>query len=145
MGKYLRRGTRTAMTSWGYNLILNRSHPRAMHNGYIHKAILLGEKALGKPLPLGAEMHHVNGIKDDDSSGNHVICQDRAYHMLLHQRMRALKVCGNAKWMKCAYCKQYDDPANMYVRKSGSCQAWHRKCHTNTEKRRMENGRTSQL
>lgn len=44
------------------------------------------EQALGKPLPPGVEVHHADGSKADDAPL--VICQDRAYHMLLHQRMR---------------------------------------------------------
>lgn len=42
------------------------------------------ELALGKPLPLGAEVHHVH-----DRADTLVICQDREYHLLLHARMRA--------------------------------------------------------
>jgi hypothetical protein len=44
------------------------------------------ELALGKPLPPGAEVHHADGSVADDAPL--VICQDRAYHMLLHKRMR---------------------------------------------------------
>lgn len=44
------------------------------------------ELALGKPLPRGAEVHHADGSMRDDAPL--VICQDRAYHMLLHKRMR---------------------------------------------------------
>jgi hypothetical protein len=44
------------------------------------------EIALGKPLPKGAEVHHLDGSTSD--AAPLVICQDRAYHMLLHKRMR---------------------------------------------------------
>lgn len=47
------------------------------------------EIALGKPLPKGAEVHHADGTKGDNSPL--VICQDRSYHMLLHKRMRELR------------------------------------------------------
>lgn len=51
----------------------------------------LAEKALGKPLPPGAEIHHMNGDKGDNYTPfNIVICPDRAYHMYLHQRAREL-------------------------------------------------------
>lgn len=54
---------------------------------------LRAEAALGKPLPLGAEVHHVDGSKGDTAPL--VICQDGAYHQLLHYRMRVLRAGGN--------------------------------------------------
>jgi hypothetical protein len=116
------------LTSHGYRIVKNREHPRAMMNGYVFEHILLAEKALGKALPDNSEIHHSNGIKNDNSFGNLVICEGRGYHMLLHQRKRALAACGHTDWLRCAYCKQYDAKENMYTRKNVS-QAWHRKCH----------------
>lgn len=70
--------------------------------------VLLAEKALGKKLPKGVVVHHIdsNGLNNDPS--NLVICPDEAYHQLLHLRMRALAECGNADWRKCPYCKEWD-------------------------------------
>lgn len=49
----------------------------------------LAEKALGKSLPEGAEVHHMNEDKADNKSPlNLIICPDRAYHKLLEQRTR---------------------------------------------------------
>lgn len=57
-------------------------HPRANPaNGCIRLHVLGAEKALGKPLPDNAVIHH----HDKEQL---VICQDQAYHMLIHQRMR---------------------------------------------------------
>ena len=89
--------------------------------------IRTAEKALGKPLPKEADIHHIDGDPANNNPRNLVICPSRAYHMLIHKRQRALGECGNADWLKCYICKKYDAPGNMYVRKSGSGR--HRECH----------------
>ena len=99
--------------SKGYPLIYEPTHPKANNRGYVHEHVLIAEKALGKFLPKGCEVHHIDKNKIDVSSGNLVICQDRAYHMLLHQRQRAFDACGNANFRKCVHCKLYSDHETM--------------------------------
>lgn len=48
------------------------------------------ELALGKPLPYGVVVHHVDGNPGNNENSNLVICEDRAYHSLLHSRTEAL-------------------------------------------------------
>jgi hypothetical protein len=55
-----------------------------------------------------------------------VLCENQAYHSLLHSRARAAQTCGNASWRPCRHCRQYDDPSRMYI---GPRQAHHRECH----------------
>ena len=125
----------------GYSLILMPEHPKAdPTTGYVYEHILIAQKALGKMLPPKAIVHH-HGPKKDQCL---VICEDQEYHMLLHQRMRALKACGNANYRKCGYCGIWDDPKNMRIyKRSGtrhqSCQNEYRRnkrnninyiCHT---------------
>lgn len=83
----------------------------------VDEHILIAEKALGRKLPEGVEIHHVDGNGFNNSPNNLVICPDSAYHNLLHQRQRAFDACGNYNWRKCPYCKQYDDPANLVFHK----------------------------
>lgn len=64
---------------------------------YAH--ILKAEKALGHPLPDGAEIHHLNLDHRDDGPGNLVVCPDHAYHLLLHRRTKELELTD--------YCKQH--------------------------------------
>jgi hypothetical protein len=62
------------------------------------------EKALGKPLPPKAIVHHADGSKRDDAPL--VICPDDAYHMLLHRRMTILRAGGNPNTdLICSKCK----------------------------------------
>ena len=99
----------------GYINIYQPDHPNTHNNGYIFEHILIAEKALGKYLPQGAVIHHVDGNRKNNSPNNLVICQDNVYHHSLHRRIRALKTCGHVNWRKCNYCHQYDSPENMYV------------------------------
>lgn len=76
---------------------------------------IIAERVLGKPLPTGAEVHHVDENPKNNRNDNLVICPDHSYHRLLHRRTNALNACGNADWRKCNYCKQWDDPANLRI------------------------------
>lgn len=77
--------------------------------------IVVAETVIGRKLPAGAHVHHVDGNKLNNWPYNLVICPDAGYHRLLHQRMDALNACGNADWLKCKFCGQYDDPANLRI------------------------------
>ncbi len=80
-----------------------------------NKHVIVAEKALGKPLPTGAQVHHVDGDGMNYSNANLVICEDNAYHKLLHSRQRALRECGNPDFRRCWACKTWDDPANLII------------------------------
>lgn len=118
------KGGRTVDSS-GYVLIKIPSHPRAMGNGYVFEHILVCEKALGKPLPHGAVPHHHDGNQGNNAPSNLVVCQDLAYHNLLHQRQRALEACGNVHWRKCPFCKKYDAIENLQTYRGSH---YHRSC-----------------
>lgn len=98
----------------------------------LHTAI--AEMVLGKKLPQKAVVHHIDGDKRNNTNGNLIICENQAYHKLLHRRERALIACGNVNWRKCNICKEYDDPFNLYISK-GHCH--HFSCSTNYKRERM--------
>lgn len=53
----------------------------------VYEHVWLAEKALGKPLPEKAVVHHMNEQPADNYTPfNLVICPDQAYHLLLHRR-----------------------------------------------------------
>ena len=97
----------------GY-VMLRQAHHRASQRGYVLEHILIAERALRRPFPAGAEVHHVNGVRDDNRSCNLVVCEDRAFHMLLHARARALKASGHPDWRPCWLCGSYDAPAALH-------------------------------
>jgi hypothetical protein len=87
---------------------------RLTRNGErVRRSVVIVEAALGKRLPGGAEVHHVDGDRSGDRPGNLVACESRGYHTLLHQRSRALRACGHANWRSCNACKTYDAPENL--------------------------------
>lgn len=52
---------------------------------YEHR--VLAEKALGRPLPEGAVVHHTGSPSDNHGYFKLVICPSQDYHLLLHRRM----------------------------------------------------------
>src|SRR5882762_7193261 len=90
-------------------LVAKRGTPKKGVSGYITiynklEHVLVAEKALGKALPEGAEVHHIDGNPSNNDSRNLVICPNHAYHFLIEARTRAYKACGNPNWAKCRYC-----------------------------------------
>jgi hypothetical protein len=69
--------------------------------------VMIAERALGKVLPPGTHIHHVDGDKGNNANRNLVICQDQAYHFLLHVRARVLRAGGNPNTQViCADCQR---------------------------------------
>jgi len=104
-------------------------HPRKQYNGYIREHILIAERAIGKELPEGVQVHHYGATGDNSKI---VICENQEYHFLLHIRAKALKECGHAGWRKCKFCQQYDSLDNIYCvkinGKKGGWNTYHMEC-----------------
>lgn len=114
----------------GYVLVYVPNHPRSNKAGCVHEHILVAEEALGKYLPAKSVVHHVDETKDNNSPTNLVICENVAYHNLLHQRLRALKASGNPNAVRCRYCKGYEDQDRITPSR------YHTRCKNQKEKER---------
>lgn len=91
------------------------------------------EKALGKPLPPKAVVHHLTESLAMDSPI--CICDDQRYHMLLHVRTRVKTAGGNPNTDKiCSHCRtvqpKTDFPKNRY-----NGDGLHSMCRTCTNER----------
>jgi hypothetical protein len=81
------------------------NHPRATASGEVYAHVVIAEAALGKSLPAGAEVHHVDGDPRNNAPRNLVICENRAYHRLLHARARIVRMGGKPDGERvCAIC-----------------------------------------
>ena len=91
-----------------------KDHPRACGKGVVYDHVIVAEAVLGKYLPDGAQIHHVDGVKTNNAHSNLVICQDAAYHSLLHVRQRVLQAGGDPNAEKiCATCQRVK-PLNQF-------------------------------
>jgi len=115
--------------------IWSPEHPLADAQGYVFERLALAMKALGKMLPPHAEVHHVNRQGGDNRPGNLVICQDNAYHKLLHSRTEACEACGHADWRRCEYCHAWDSPVHVIETKPAR-NHHHRQCRNEYGRRR---------
>ena len=80
---------RTSLGRWvhkvtGYIMVKDRGYLEYEHR-------LLAEKALGKPLPKEAVVHHMYAPDDNHGPFKLIVCPNQEYHMLLHKRMEALE------------------------------------------------------
>ncbi len=88
-----------------YPTVFCASHPKRKRR-IIEEHVLICEKALGHVLPAKAAVHHWNENKRDNRNENLVICQDNAYHMLLHARRRRLTDTGDLSTKRCCQCHE---------------------------------------
>lgn len=119
-----------------------RSEMRDGQQMHVHRK--RAEQALGKTLPSKAVVHHADGSISDDAPL--VICQNQAYHRLLHARMRVKAAGGNPNTDKvCSDCGLVKPKAAFYQvsRSSDGYFNYCRDCtrvHNSAEYKRQQKG-----
>jgi len=116
----------------GYKIIRLGKGQAAKH---VPQHVFVAEQALGKPLPHGAQVHHVDLNKGNNANANLVICQDQLYHKLLHLRTEALWETGDQHKRRCGFCGEFDSPIHMSVLKTSKkgFKYYHRICKADHE------------
>jgi hypothetical protein len=99
------------------------------------------ERALGKPLPPKAVVHHADGSKGDHAPL--VICQDQAFHALLHVRMRVRAAGGDPDTdALCGHCRTVKPRTAFSGDATNLLQGiyrWCRDCNNATQRQRRIN------
>lgn len=111
-------------------------HPAAYSNGCIQEHWAVIEQHTGIAPRRGSQMqvHHVNRNPSDNRPQNLVVCENGAYHMLLHRRQRAIEATGNPNALKCSHCQKWSTPSDPEIRtttcgpQNPSVRAFHRSC-----------------
>lgn len=127
LGKTLSPSGTGSINAGGYRV-------HGINGNTIYEHVAIAESALGKSLPVGAVVHHVDCNPLNNDPSNLVICPSQAYHLLLHTRQRALDACGNADFRKCLFCHQYDDVDKMQLTKTRA--HFHKQCRADYERNR---------
>lgn len=75
--------------------------------GTVMEHVVIAERALGRRLPKGVQVHHVDEDRRNNAPSNLVICQDQKYHYLLHVRAKVVRAGGDPNTQRvCTGCRK---------------------------------------
>jgi hypothetical protein len=127
-------------TERGFRGVSLMARPSLMTTGYMrvvcrnmkdrrqleHRVIV--EELLGRALSSKVSIHHLDGDRSNNAHDNLVVCEDAAYHRLLHKRAMALIVTGNPKLRRCCVCGLWKEESDYWMRHQGKYM--HNRCKT---------------
>lgn len=61
---------RPRINTAGYRMLFWPGHPNAQVSGYVNEHVAVMSAILGRPLAKGENVHHMNGIRDDNRPEN---------------------------------------------------------------------------
>ena len=122
------RGGRCVPTSGNYVHLRNEGRGRKLEH------VAIAESVLGKALPPRAQVRHVDGSRQNNAHKNLVVCENQAYHHLLHTRDRALAATGDANARRCESCGAYDRQEEISTFGRNRVRHRHRSCHAVRER-----------
>lgn len=76
----------------GYILIRKPEHPRCLNNGYVYEHVLNMEKKLERPIVDEEQVHHINGIRDDNDIDNLHLFPNNSEHVKYHYMLRQIVI-----------------------------------------------------
>lgn len=113
----------------GYRMRYAPDHPKTSDKGYVMEHVLIAEDAIGRVLPEGAVVHHVDGDRTNNVNSNLVVCEDQKYHMLLHVRARVIAAGGDPDLHKvCPTCERPKLKDGDYTRNASNWDGLHGEC-----------------
>mgnify|MGYP000146141604 CR=1 FL=1 len=89
-------------SSHGYVLVRRPDHPSADSRGYVYEHRMIVEEREGRLLSSSEQVHHINGVKDDNRPENLHLCESVAEHKKLHRAPGPRR--GNAKLRVLSCC-----------------------------------------
>lgn len=106
-----------SLPHWKYH---GHVYPKVRVNGRaVNVHALIAEDVLGRSLPPGAQIHHVDEDPTNFMRSNLVICQDMAYHKLLHMRAAVVEVGGNPNTdLFCNGCRRAKPRDDFHVNRA---------------------------
>lgn len=106
-----------------YKMVFMPNHPNANKYGWVPEHVVAMAIMIGRSVPKGMVVHHMDGDKRNNAPSNLMLCTQRD-HTRMHVMMRAVERCGDGWKRPCRFCGEYSMISDMV--KHGKIEGW---CH----------------